>query len=188
MTTANSVMAKQSHERTEEEKLLRYRVGQRIVHAVLATSFLMLLFTGLMILWQPLTLWARDGTSGLIHRIGAVLTLEGHQPRRDLVERFLPGDLFPTRRRTPHRPTQPVGILVDILEAQRLRTDMPAAERVLLVAADGEDLTAAQADLDAADRLTKVAGAIVGVFRGAHGRVRIFGPSAYTRPRWCRRP
>ncbi|HAJ37117.1 MAG TPA: hypothetical protein DCL15_15665 [Chloroflexi bacterium] len=73
MTTANPVMEKPNRERTEEEKLLRYRVGQRIVHAVLATSFLMLLFTGLMILWQPLTLWARDGTSGLIHRIGAVL-------------------------------------------------------------------------------------------------------------------
>lgn len=56
-----------------EEKLLRYRVGQRIVHAVLATSFLMLLFTGLMILWQPLTQFARDGTSGIIHRIGAGL-------------------------------------------------------------------------------------------------------------------
>jgi formate dehydrogenase subunit gamma len=66
-------MGQQSHEHSEEEKLLRYCVGQRIVHAVLATSFLMLLFTGLMILWQPLTLWARDGTSGLIHRIGAVL-------------------------------------------------------------------------------------------------------------------
>jgi formate dehydrogenase subunit gamma len=66
-------MGQQNHEHSEEEKLLRYRVGQRIVHAVLATSFLMLLFTGLMILWQPLTLWARDGTSGLIHRIGAVL-------------------------------------------------------------------------------------------------------------------
>ncbi|HHY57380.1 MAG TPA: hypothetical protein GYA08_18305 [Chloroflexi bacterium] len=68
MTTASRVQ-----EHHGEEKLLRYRVGQRIVHAVLATSFLMLLFTGLMILWQPLTLWARDGTSGLIHRIGAIL-------------------------------------------------------------------------------------------------------------------
>ncbi len=75
MTTANSVMGQTDRVRTEEEKLLRYRVGQRIVHAVLATSFLMLLFTGLMILWQPLTLWARDGTSGVIHRIGAVLFL-----------------------------------------------------------------------------------------------------------------
>lgn len=68
MTTTSHVQ-----EHHDEEKLLRYRVGQRIVHALLATSFLMLLFTGLMILWQPLTLWARDGTSGLIHRIGAIL-------------------------------------------------------------------------------------------------------------------
>jgi hypothetical protein len=117
------------------------------------------------------------------HRIRAMLALDGDQTRRDLVERFLPGDLFPPGRRAPHRPSQPIRILVDILEAQRLRTDMPAAERVPFVTADGEDLTAAQADLDAADRLAEVAGAIVGMFRGAHGRVRVFRPSAYTRPR-----
>ncbi|MCS6828801.1 MAG: cytochrome b/b6 domain-containing protein [Caldilinea sp.] len=60
-----------------EEKLLRYRVGQRLVHAVLATSFLMLLFSGLMVLWPPLLLWVRsvapEISPGLIHRIGAVL-------------------------------------------------------------------------------------------------------------------
>jgi len=60
-----------------EEKLLRYRVGQRIVHAILATSFLMLLFSGLMVLWQPLALWVRavapDLSPGVLHRIGAVL-------------------------------------------------------------------------------------------------------------------
>jgi len=73
MTTANPVLGAPVEHSETEEKLLRYRVGQRMVHALLATSFLLLLFTGLMILWQPLTLWARDGTSGLLHRIGAVL-------------------------------------------------------------------------------------------------------------------
>jgi formate dehydrogenase subunit gamma len=72
MTTANPVVGQHAAD-PAEEKLLRYRVGQRVVHAVLATSFLLLLFTGLMILWQPLTQFARDGTSGIIHRVGAVL-------------------------------------------------------------------------------------------------------------------
>ncbi len=58
-----------------EEKVLRYRAGQRVVHATLAISFLMLLFTGLMILWPPLSGLAAGGTSGLIHRVGAVLFL-----------------------------------------------------------------------------------------------------------------
>jgi formate dehydrogenase subunit gamma len=73
MTTANHTFAQPATSGHDDEKLLRYRAGQRAVHALLATSFLLLLFTGLMILWQPLTLWARDGTSGVIHRIGAVL-------------------------------------------------------------------------------------------------------------------
>lgn len=56
-----------------EEKVLRYRVGQRVVHATLAISFLMLLFTGLMILWPPMAGLAAGGTSGIIHRVGAIL-------------------------------------------------------------------------------------------------------------------
>lgn len=58
-----------------EEKVLRYRGGQRIVHATLAISFLMLLFTGLMILWPPLSSLAVGGTSGIVHRVGAILFL-----------------------------------------------------------------------------------------------------------------
>ena len=56
-----------------EEKVLRYRAGQRVVHATLAISFLMLLFTGLMILWPPMAGLAAGGTSGIIHRVGAIL-------------------------------------------------------------------------------------------------------------------
>lgn len=57
----------------QEGKLLRYRVGPRIIHAVLASSFLMLLITGLIIFWPPLAEYASGGTSRLIHRIGAVM-------------------------------------------------------------------------------------------------------------------
>lgn len=55
-----------------ERKVLRYRVGPRIIHAVLASSFLALLLTGLVLLWGPLSEWAAGGTSRLIHRIGAI--------------------------------------------------------------------------------------------------------------------
>lgn len=57
----------------EEQKLLRYRVGQRVVHALLASSFLLLLITGMMLFWPPLSQFAAGGLSRLIHRVGAVL-------------------------------------------------------------------------------------------------------------------
>jgi formate dehydrogenase subunit gamma len=56
-----------------DHKILRYRVGQRVVHALLASSFLILLVTGLFFLWSPLSPWAAGGTSRLVHRVGAVL-------------------------------------------------------------------------------------------------------------------
>ncbi len=57
----------------QSTQLLRYRIGQRVVHALLASSFLMLLATGLFLLWSPLSPWAAGGTSRLVHRVGAML-------------------------------------------------------------------------------------------------------------------
>ena len=42
-------MATQTMDRTQEPKVLRYSVGPRIIHAVLASSFLILLITGMVI-------------------------------------------------------------------------------------------------------------------------------------------
>jgi formate dehydrogenase subunit gamma len=56
-----------------ERKVLRYRVGPRINHAVLAVSFIVLLLTGLVLLWAPLGSFAANGGSRLLHRVGAVL-------------------------------------------------------------------------------------------------------------------
>lgn len=56
----------------EERKVLRYRVGPRIIHAVLASSFVLLLLTGLVVLYAPFSPLAAGGASRLIHRIGAV--------------------------------------------------------------------------------------------------------------------
>ena len=57
---------------TIERPVLRYRRNQRIVHAVLAASFLLLLVTGMMLLWGPASRFAGGGTSRLVHRIAAV--------------------------------------------------------------------------------------------------------------------
>ena len=61
-------MATRNHDR----ELLRYRRNQRLIHALLASSFLILLLSGLVLLWDPLSVFASGGTSRLLHRIAAV--------------------------------------------------------------------------------------------------------------------
>ena len=60
------------HSHDHDHEYLRFRRNQRIVHAVLASSFLLLLLTGFFVLWGPLSPLATGGTAGLIHRIAAV--------------------------------------------------------------------------------------------------------------------
>ncbi|MCC6168612.1 MAG: cytochrome b/b6 domain-containing protein [Caldilineaceae bacterium] len=57
----------------QSRPILRYRIGRRLVHTLLASSFLLLLATGLILLWPRLSPWAAGGDSRLLHRIGAVL-------------------------------------------------------------------------------------------------------------------
>jgi formate dehydrogenase subunit gamma len=59
-------------ESNTRQTVLRYRRGQRIIHAVMATSFLILLFTGLAIVWSPLAFITAGGWSRYLHRIAAV--------------------------------------------------------------------------------------------------------------------
>lgn len=54
-------------------KVLRYRAGPRLVHALLATSFLILLLTGLTLLVPFLSGLAAGGWLRQLHYIGAVL-------------------------------------------------------------------------------------------------------------------
>lgn len=56
-----------------QRRILRYRRTPRAIHALLASSFLLLLATGLFLLWSPLSPLVIGGVSGLIHRVGAVL-------------------------------------------------------------------------------------------------------------------
>ena len=91
----------------------------------------------------------------------SVQVLDALQPRRGLVEGFLPADLFPIAAAAPQRSPQPVRILVDLAERLRLDAQKPAAERVLRVAADGPHLAFLVLDDEPAHRLTEVAGAVV---------------------------
>ncbi len=72
MTTQQIRTAQPHGDVPSQRKVLRYRVGPRIIHAVLASSFVALLLTGLVLLWGPLSALAAGGSSRLIHRVGAV--------------------------------------------------------------------------------------------------------------------
>ncbi len=60
------------HDPGHEHEVLRYRKRPRVVHALLASSFLLLLLTGLPILWSPLSFLAAGGTTRWLHRVAAV--------------------------------------------------------------------------------------------------------------------
>ena len=55
-----------------EEKLLRYRPGQRYIHLLVAISFTVLFLTGLPLIYEPLSFLAAGGYSRILHRIAAV--------------------------------------------------------------------------------------------------------------------
>ena len=54
-------------------KVLRYLPAQRWVHWMGATGFILLLVTGLVLEWPPLSPLAAGGGSRLLHRVGAVM-------------------------------------------------------------------------------------------------------------------
>lgn len=58
-----------------ERRILRYSPPERLVHWVGASSVLLLLLTGLFLLWAPLGALAAGGYSRLLHRLGALLFL-----------------------------------------------------------------------------------------------------------------
>jgi hypothetical protein len=90
-----------------------------------------------------------------------VLVDDGAQPLVDLAERLVPRDIDVAGRGAPLRCSQTVGILVQVLERRALRTDEPAREHVLAVAADAHDLPVGDGDLEAARRLAQRTGAEV---------------------------
>lgn len=56
-----------------DREILRYRKRPRIVHAMLASSFVVLLFTGMIILFPALSGLAAGGFTRWLHRVAAVV-------------------------------------------------------------------------------------------------------------------
>ncbi len=63
------------HMSHKEEMILRYNLAQRLIHLVLAVSFIVLLATGIALLWRPAAIIAAGGLSTTIHRIAGVAFL-----------------------------------------------------------------------------------------------------------------
>lgn len=58
---------------SSQRRILRYTRPERLVHWLGASSVLILLLTGLFLLWAPLGALAAGGYSRLLHRFGALL-------------------------------------------------------------------------------------------------------------------
>ena len=86
------------------------------------------------------------------------------------------------RRRPDDGSAQPVGVLVDVLEGERLGADVAARERVGLVPADGRDRPLlVEPHLEAAHRLAQGAREVPDVLRGRGGHRRRGSKTGATR-------
>ena len=95
------------------------------------------------------------------HRAASLRALDVRQAPGGLLQRLLPADLLPFGAHAAQRTAQPVRILVQVLEGDRLGADVPAAEHVVGVSADGPHDTVLDVHRDAAHRLAQVASAKV---------------------------
>jgi hypothetical protein len=95
-----------------------------------------------------------------------VLALHLKEAARRMIESLVPGKGLPAARGAPERLAEAVGILVQVLECPRLRTEVTAAERIVLIAANGVDGSVSNMNLDAAACLAQCAGSIDDAFQG----------------------
>lgn len=72
MTSATLVPAGDTAAVTTPHLVRRYVPAQQVIHWIGVISFFMLLLTGVALLFTPLSFLAKGGTSGVIHRIGAI--------------------------------------------------------------------------------------------------------------------
>src|SRR4029453_7248934 len=88
-------------------------------------------------------------------RLVPVSFADGDQPRRHLVICLVPRDLLPLAPPASHRPPQPIRIVIELLQAVRLRTDVAARERIALVATHRENRLALDLNGEPACGLTE---------------------------------
>jgi hypothetical protein len=104
--------------------------------------------------------------------IPAVLRVNALEVLRHLVESFVPTEALPAMMSAADGVSEPVFIIVKILQGNGLRADVPSAEGVVFVTADVQTLVILNSDFDATYRFAEVAiaimkGANVGVSHGA---------------------
>ena len=80
---------------------------------------------------------------------------------RHLVESFVPPAALPTVRGATDGIFEPVFIVVQVLQGDGLRADVPAAERVVFVTAYVQMLVSLNSDFDATYRFAKIAATIM---------------------------
>src|SRR6056297_2511817 len=95
--------------------------------------------------------------------------LDAPKPRGDFVECLIPADFLPAVGGSPHGCFQAVLVVVEILQCNGLWADVAVAERVVVVALDGQDLATPMLDFEATNGFTDVAGAVMGLGVG-HGK------------------
>ena len=76
-------------------------------------------------------------------------------------QRLGPGQFAPAVTHTLHRRPQAIRVVVNILQGYRLGTNMPTAERIGLVTLYGDYFLTSGGDLQPADGLAQVTGAIM---------------------------
>src|SRR5688500_11762638 len=103
----------------------------------------------------------RDGIPS-IHRVNAL------EITRHLVESFVPTEALPTIRSAADGIFQPVFIIVEILQGNGFRADVPSTERVVLVTSYVQSVVGANSDLDSTYRFAQIACSIM---RGVIGGV-----------------
>jgi len=101
-------------------------------------------------------------------RSATVAIDDARQPALDLAPRVCPGDLDETAVTLDERTTQPVRILVQLLERAAFRTDESLREHVVAITADPRDHTIFDRDLQPTRRLTQRTRAIDDFFGGCH--------------------
>jgi hypothetical protein len=110
---------------------------------------------------------AKVGCDGIL----PVPRVNAPEVMRHLVKSFVPSDALPTVSSATDGIFEPVFIVVQILQGDGLRADVPAAEWVVFVTAYVQTLVSLNRDFDATYRFAKIAVAIMkgAIFGGSHG-------------------
>ena len=90
-------------------------------------------------------------------RVIPIAALQTDDVVGDFVQRFFPRDGLPTVGGAPHGIAQPVGIVMNILEGVALGAQIPAAEWIRGIAADGDDMIPLDVDFQTAQRFAQMA-------------------------------